>query len=78
MVEEAERAVILQATLAAVGVKEPEHPRERLEKELGVPGWRLPGQAPSKPVVREPGAPDWWVSDRESSDSFLQAMGVKF
>jgi len=47
----------------------------QFDVRLGVAGWGLPGSVPRE-VVREEGAPWWWESEAEASDSFLASMGV--
>lgn len=50
--------------------------QKRLDSELGVHLWRVPGQAEPEPVEIEEGAPWWWNGEEDASQSFLAAQGV--
>lgn len=49
---------------------------QRLDADLGVRLWRVPGQAAPEPVELDEGAPYWWHGDEEASQGFLAAQGV--
>lgn len=55
----------------------PEEARARLDSELGVRGWGIPGATTvvEVPAV-DPRAPLWWQGEEEASSSFLAAMGI--
>jgi hypothetical protein len=50
--------------------------QKRLDSELSVHLWRVPGQAEPKPVEVEEGAPWWWNGEEDASQTFLAAQGV--
>lgn len=54
----------------------PDSARRQLDHALMVPGWAVPGREPRETTPRDPGAPWWWESAQEASDSFLKSMGV--
>jgi hypothetical protein len=59
------------------GEREPEGSAQaRLDNDLDVSRWLLPGQAAPKPVETDPGAPWWWHGDEDASQAFLAAQGV--
>jgi len=55
--------------------KFPDRPRRRLNQQLDVASWYVPGG-----VFRrrrdESVAPSWWRGDEDASQTFLHAMGV--
>lgn len=50
--------------------------QQRLDSELEVRLWRVPGQEAAEPVAVEEGAPWWWHGDEDASQAFLAAQGV--
>ncbi|MFD8226847.1 hypothetical protein ACFV16_22045 [Streptomyces massasporeus] len=50
--------------------------QQRLDSELEVRLWRVPGQAEPEAVELEEGAPWWWHGDEDASQQFLAAQGV--
>lgn len=50
--------------------------RQEFDNELQVRIWRVPGGAKAPVDTRPEGAPAWWDSDEEASQSFLAAQGV--
>lgn len=58
--------------------RKPEVIRREFDHLLGVDQWEAPmTPAYARDSQRDPGAPSWWVSDEEASQSFLAAMGVR-
>lgn len=58
------------------GEREPEgSAHARLDTELEVRYWRVPGQV-EPPAPAEDGAPHWWHGDEDASQAFLAAQGV--
>lgn len=55
----------------------PAQVRQGFDNELLVRTWRVPGMVEAPVDTRPAGAPAWWDSDEEASDTFLAAMGVK-
>jgi hypothetical protein len=54
-----------------------EQARARFDASLGVSAWALPGRDRREPEPQQdPGAPWWWTSDEDASQSFLASMGV--
>jgi len=43
------------------------------DNEMGVRTWRTPADAAPRVDTRPAGAPAWWESDEEASQSFLSA-----
>lgn len=67
---------MLQRLIIREGQTE-EQARARFDADLGVSAWALPGRERSEPEpVQDPGAPWWWTSAEEASQSWLTAMGV--
>jgi hypothetical protein len=59
------------------GENEPEDAaQQRLDADLEVRLWRVPGQAEPAPVEVEEGAPWWWHGDEDASQAFLASQGV--
>jgi hypothetical protein len=55
--------------------KMPDRPRRRLNQQLDVGAWRVPGGA-YRQRRDVPRAPSWWRGDEDASQTFLHAMGV--
>jgi hypothetical protein len=51
----------------------PQQVRREFDNELQVRTWRVPGVVKAPVDDRPEGAPAWWESDEEASQSFLQA-----
>lgn len=49
---------------------------QRLDADLEVRLWTVPGQAAPEPVEVEEGAPYWWHGDEDASQAFLSSQGV--
>jgi hypothetical protein len=56
--------------------KNPNAPRERLNKRLKVAEWELPGGKYVAPAQTAGRPPAWWDDDEEASQSFLAGVGV--
>jgi hypothetical protein len=57
--------------------KTPEAVRRTFDQQLNVMTWKTPsGAEPVYDEDRPKGAPDWWISDEEASQSFLRDRGV--
>lgn len=50
--------------------------RAQFDNELRVPLWRMDRDSEVIEDTRPEGAPAWWDSDEEASNSFLSSMGV--
>lgn len=50
--------------------------QQRLDSELEVRLWQVPGQDAPRPVEVEEGAPWWWRGDEDASQAFLASQGV--
>lgn len=51
--------------------------RPKLDSDLGVTAWAVPGRRPAAPAApRDPNAPSWWHGDEEASQGWLAAAGV--
>lgn len=50
--------------------------RQGFDNDLMVRTWRVPGSVEAPVDTRPEGAPAWWESDEEASQSFLVAQGV--
>lgn len=48
-----------------------------MERDLVVASWNSPGRSVQIVYEHVEGAPSWWVSDEEASQSFINAMGVR-
>ena len=67
---------MLQRLIIREGQTE-EQARTRFDADLGVSAWALPGRERREPEpVQDPGAPWWWTSAEEASQSWLTAMGL--
>ena len=49
--------------------------RQGFDNELMVRTWRAPGMEQAPVDTRPEGAPAWWESDEEASQSFMAAYG---
>lgn len=56
--------------------RKPEQVRREFDHSLNVSRWVTPITETKPEEPRPDGAPDWWVSDEEASQSFLTNMGV--
>jgi hypothetical protein len=55
--------------------KNPRQPRQRLDQQLQVNDWQLPGGA-YRQRRTVPNTPAWWRGDEDASQTFLHAMGL--
>lgn len=65
--------------LQRLNVRENEKPdtaRRRIDGQLDVRTWIVPGAEHKEPEPRDPKAPWWWDGTEDASQSFLTAMGV--
>lgn len=54
-----------------------EQARARIDADLGVSAWAVPGRARrAMESTPDDGAPWWWRGAEDASQSFLAAMGV--
>lgn len=50
--------------------------RRAFDNSLSVVRWKAVRDAPDVEDTRDPLAPDWWTSDEDASQTFLDAQGV--
>lgn len=66
---------MLQRLYARDGQTE-EQARAKLDADLGVSAWALPGRHRREMPVVDTQAPWWWHGAEDASQGFLAAMGV--